>query len=76
MRNVWCDGLCQSFTRVPRSAGPRDYARLKLSKLRGRVAVQVPVEDSVRSMVTLLTAATPERLNGRFVNWKGDDMPW
>ncbi len=37
---------------------------------------QTPVEESVRSQVELLTAATPETLNGRFVDWKGGDMPW
>ena len=51
-------------------------ARLKLLRLRDYVAVQTPLEESVRSMVVLLEAAIPETLNGRFVDWKGDDMPW
>ena len=42
----------------------------------GHMAVQMPLEESVRSQVALLTAATPETLNGRFVDWTGDDMPW
>jgi hypothetical protein len=40
------------------------------------LAAQTPLEESVSSQVALLTAATPETLNGRFVDWKGEDMPW
>ena len=40
------------------------------------VALQTPVEESVRGMVALLTAATAETLNGRFVDGNGSDMPW
>jgi hypothetical protein len=42
----------------------------------GLVASQTPLDESVRSMVALLTAATPATLNGRFVDRKGGDMPW
>ena len=37
---------------------------------------QMPVEESVSSQLALLTAADAGALNGRFVDWKGDDMPW
>ena len=40
------------------------------------VAAQTPLEESVRSQVALLTAATPQTLNGRFIDWKGNDVPW
>ena len=53
-----------------------DPSWVKLFMLGGLVDLQMPVEESVRSMVALLVAATPETLNGRFVDWKGDDMPW
>ena len=32
------------------------------------MAVQTPSSESVRGMVALLTAATPETLNGRYLN--------
>ena len=39
-------------------------------------AWQVPVEDTVRSQIELLSRSTRQELNGRFVNRTGDDLPW
>ena len=41
-----------------------------------QLRLQTPVDVSVASQVAMLQAATPKSLNGRFVDWKGDDVPW
>ena len=37
---------------------------------------QVPIEDTVRSQIGLLSRSTQQELNGRFVNRSGNDLPW
>ena len=40
------------------------------------MTVQVPVEESVKAQIQLLSSSTQQELNGRFVGRAGADLSW